>query len=77
MKKIKKVFIVLMLWLTLLICNTYASTGTVKVSATRLRKEPNTTSEILTNIYENEKVEIVSEEGEWYKVNYNSNTGYV
>lgn len=77
MERIKKVFIIMTLWLTLLIFNTYANTGTVKVSATRIRKEPNTTSEIITNIYEGDEIEIVGEEGEWLKITYKSYTGYV
>ena len=77
MKLIKKVIIITMFLLIITINKTYGSTGIVKVSATRLRKEPNTTSEIITNIYEDDEIEIIGEEGEWYKVTFKSNTGFV
>ena len=61
----------------LLIGTSFADTGKVNVSATRLRKENNTDSDIITNIYEDDEVEIIGEAGEWYKVKYEGNTGYV
>lgn len=77
MKFIKKVFFVFSLISILLIGTSFADTGKVNVSATRLRKENNTDSDIITNIYEGDSVEIVGEAGEWYQVKYNGNTGYV
>ena len=77
MKLIKKVIIITMFLLIITINKTYGSTGIVKVSATRLRKEPNTTSEIITNIYQDDEIEIIGEEGEWYKVSISGDTGYI
>jgi len=61
----------------LLIGTVFAETGKVNVSATRLREEKDVNSNILTNIYENDTVEILEESGDWYKVKYDGKTGYV
>lgn len=55
----------------------FANTGKVNIQATRVRKEANTTSTIVTVIYENDEVEILEESGDWYKVKYKNDTGYV
>ncbi len=77
MKFIKKIFYIFSLVSILLIGTSFADTGKVNVSATRLRKENNTDSDIITNIYEDDTVEIIGEAGEWYQVKYDGNTGYV
>lgn len=77
MNKLKKVSVIFIFLCLLLITNAYASTATVDVSAARLRKEANTTSNVLTKIYKNEKVEILETEGDWYKVKYKNQTGYL
>ena len=55
----------------------FAATGKVTTQATRIRKEANTSSTIVTVIYENDEVEILEESGEWYKIKYKDYTGYV
>lgn len=55
----------------------FATTGIVTTSDLRLRKEESTKSEILTLLDENDKVEIISENGDWYKVKANGKVGYV
>lgn len=77
MKFLRKIFCIFSLVSILLIGTSFADTGKVNVSATRLRKENNTDSDIITNIYENDEVEIIGEAGEWYQVKYDGNTGYV
>ena len=77
MKVVEKVLIVFVFLLCIWVNLSMAESGKVNVSATRLREENNTDSEILTNIYENEKVEILEEKDGWYKVKYGDNTGYV
>ena len=53
-------------------------TGTVTADALRMRSQPNTTSSIVTVLYEGTKVELLSaEENGWYKVSYNGNVGYM
>lgn len=56
------------------------STGkkvTVNDSGVRIRKEANTTSEVLGTVYTGDKLDFVATEGEWTKVKYNGKTGYI
>lgn len=77
MKFIEKIFVIFCFISLILIGTAFAETGTVNVSATRLRKENNTDSDIITNIYKDDKVEILGEAGEWYQIEYDGKTGYV
>ena len=77
MNKMKKISIITIIFYMLLITASFASTAIIDVSSARLREEANTTSKVLTNIYKGEKVEILEKNGEWYKVKYGSNTGYL
>lgn len=55
----------------------FATTGTVTTSELRLRKESSTSSDIITLLDENQEVEILGEDGDWYKVKANNDVGYV
>lgn len=54
-----------------------ANTGTINVDVANLRKTADAESTILEQITLNQEVEILGEEGDWYKVTYNKITGYV
>lgn len=77
MKKMEKISIITMIFCMFFTTMSFASTATVDVNSARLRQEANTTSNILTNIYKGEKVEILEKNGEWYKVKYGNNIGYL
>lgn len=63
---------------TLIIPNkVQAATGKVTTETLNLRSEPSTSSSILELLDANEEVEVISEEGDWYKVEYNGEEGYV
>jgi uncharacterized protein YraI len=51
--------------------------GFVKASTLRLREEPNTNSATLDTAPENDSVVVLSKCGNWYKVNYNLQEGYM
>lgn len=53
-----------------------ATTGIVNTPAVRIREKASTDSEILTVAYEDEEIEILGEEGDWYKVSVNGENGY-
>lgn len=55
----------------------FATTGKVTTSELRLRKESSTSSDIITLLDENQEVEIIGEDGDWYKVKVNKDVGYV
>ncbi len=56
----------------------YAETrkATVKVAAVRIREAASIDSNIITNIYEDDEVTILEENGEWYKVQYGNSVGF-
>ena len=51
--------------------------GFVTATSLRLRSEPNTTSSTITTAPKNDCVVVISKTGEWYKVNYNLQVGYM
>lgn len=51
--------------------------GFVNTASLRLRAEANTTSSVLATAPKNDCVVIISKTGEWYKVNYNLQEGYM
>lgn len=77
MKYLRKIFLITILIIAVLISTSFATTGTVNVQAARVRKEANTTSDIVTVVYENDEVEILEESGDWYKIKYKNDTGYI
>lgn len=54
-----------------------ASIGTVTTETLNLRKEPSTSSVKLELLNEGDEVKIISEEGNWYKVQFKDKEGYV
>ena len=76
MRKEKR--IVLLFLIIFSIClSSFAMTGEVVVSATRIREEANTSSGIVDTIYKDDKVEIIGDSGEWYQVSYKGNNGFI
>lgn len=77
-KKIKLILIIIA-YIGLILINTkvYAVNGKLLNETTRLRKEASTSSEVLALISIGEDIDIVSEEGDWYKVNYKDKIGYI
>ncbi len=55
----------------------YAETATVITETLRLRKEPTTESNILRNLDEGDELEVISQEGDWYKISFEGYEGYV
>lgn len=53
------------------------SKGKVTTETLRLRKEASLESTVLELLSKDDEVEIVAEEGNWYKVNFKTYTGYV
>lgn len=78
MKNIKRIILPCIISFIILTINNYSLANTAKVSATavRIRETASTDSNILINIYKEDKVEILEENGEWYKVKYGETVGY-
>lgn len=54
----------------------FASTGIVNTPAVRIREKATTDSKIVTKAYEDDEIEILGEEGDWYKVKFDGKEGY-
>lgn len=57
--------------------NASSKVGYVSVGTANLRKETNTSSQVVANLSLNDKVEILGEENNWYKVKVNGKQGYI
>lgn len=80
MKKIQKIAIILFIILAIILGLTYtafAATGKITAETVRVREEATTDSKTLTMGNLGESVEIISQEGDWYKVKYNDTEGYI
>ena len=84
MKKVKIITMIAIIYIGLIFINTQvfaANTGKTINNTTRIREKANTSSSTVTLISMNEEVEIISQEGNWYKVKYTSNgktySGYI
>ena len=55
----------------------YATTATVITETLRVRKAPTTDSNILRNLDAGDEVEVISKEGDWYKISFGGYEGYI
>ena len=55
----------------------FAATGKSTATNVRVRAEASTNSEVIELLAVDDVVEILSKEGDWYKVSFNGKTGYV
>lgn len=82
-RRIITLFLVMVLMLSSLSVTAFAAgdvmygIGFIQATSLRLRSESNTTSKIVDTAYHNECVVAISKSGEWYKVNYNLQEGYM
>ncbi len=80
MKKIKFSIRLFAIVLGLLLCmqmSSYATTGKSTGANVRIRKSASTDAEVIDLLGLDETVEILSKEGDWYKVSFKGKTGYV
>ncbi|MBQ2835638.1 MAG: SH3 domain-containing protein [Clostridia bacterium] len=77
--KIKNLAIITLMITFLIILGTtaYATIGEVNSKEVKLRKKPDESSSILDYIYKGDEVEILEEEGDWYKVKVKTSIGKV
>ncbi|MBP3596281.1 MAG: SH3 domain-containing protein [Clostridia bacterium] len=78
MKNLKKIIFGCSCILFLSVSNVvFAATGKVTGKTVRIRESADASSKIVTNAYRNDTVEVLSTEGDWYKVKYEDKTGYM
>lgn len=75
---LKYIMLILVVALMIVFTNEVeASTGTVTTETLNLRSEASTNSSVIELLNANEKLDIISEDGNWYKVEHNGKEGYV
>ena len=78
MNKKAKIGLIILAFIILTISTkVYATNGKANQETVRMREEASTESSVVTLISLDEEVEVLSEEGEWYKIEYKTYTGYV
>ena len=77
--KRKLKYLVLCVAILIVVCTNKVQATSAKVvtDTLNLRSEPSTSSSVIELLNENEKIEIISSEGDWYKVKHENNEGYV
>lgn len=53
------------------------TTGVVNTETVKMRSEASTESKIVMLVSQDDKVEIIEKSGDWYKVKFDGNTGYI
>ena len=76
-KKVSRGLIAATIFTTLMITPGFAQTGEITGNGVRVRKEPSTSSTIVTLVEKGKKVEILDEKSDWYKISTGSSTGWV
>lgn len=80
MRKIRNITVTLIVTIIILMINKVtvnASTGTVTTENLNLRSEASTESSVIKQLAKDTILEIIDEEGNWYKVKNGESTGYV
>ena len=80
MNLVKKIFygaLSILAFVFLLTNNANADTVRITTETLNLREEPSTNSDIVAQISIGEECDVISEEGDWYEVEYGEYTGYI
>ena len=75
--KVLKIFITIVLLVSIEVTAIAATTGVVNVDTVRVRKEATTSSAIVELVSIGDKINIIGEENGWYKVKVNGTVGYI
>lgn len=76
-KKAFKVFWVIIISFILVVTPSFAATGRVTGTNVRIRERADSKAPEISVATKNETVEVIGEEGNWYKVNFETITGYI
>ena len=77
LKKAKVVSILILLFIIGIAITSFAQSSGIATEDIKLRKTTSTNSTVLEIIPKNEEVEILEEDGDWYRVDYKKIKGYV
>lgn len=77
MKKTVAIILLMIILLSMITNVVNAETGTINTTTVRMRREANTSSDVLQLVGLGTEVEVLGEENGWYRVEYNGLTGYI
>lgn len=77
MKKTVAIILLMIILLSMITNIVNAETGTINTTTVRMRREANTSSDVLQLVGLGTEVEVLGEENGWYRVEYNGLTGYI
>ena len=77
LKNAKVVSILILLFIIGIAITSFAQSSGIATEDVKLRKTTSTNSTVLEIIPKNEEVEILEEDGDWYRVDYKKIKGYV
>ena len=76
MNRYLRIILIAIIVLIATVSYSFAATGTITGTGVRVRKEPDTNAEIITNLYKDNKVEVIEKDGNWYKIKVEDKVGY-
>ncbi len=76
-KKILIVILCILMLLTLTVVSNAKTTGTITGETVKLREGPSLEADLVTLLSVDNKVEVISKDGDWYQVKYKDYEGYV
>lgn len=77
LNKVKISLLILLFVISILSVKAYAVTGIITEITVNLREKPSTDSKKIMYVTQDDKVEVLEKDGEWYKIKVKGKTGYV
>lgn len=77
MKKTVAIILLMIILFSMITNVVSAEPGTINTTTVRMRREANTSSDVLQLVGLGTEVEVLGEENGWYRVEYNGLTGYI
>ena len=77
LNKVKSILLIIFFVLLIFADKSFAVTGEITEITVNMRKEPSTDSKKIMYVTQDDIVEVLEKDGEWYKIKFKGKTGYV
>ena len=77
LNKVKSILLIIFFVLLIFAGKSFAVTGEITEITVNMRKEPSTDSKKIMYVTQDDIVEVLEKDGEWYKIKFKGKTGYV
>lgn len=77
LNKVKSILLIIFFMTLIFAGKSFAVTGEITEITVNLRKEPSTSSKKIMYVTQDDIVEVLEKDGEWYKIKFKGKTGYV